>query len=141
MLITSGASCPDASVERVEKGLSHYGGRDVESVLTEFEQITPEARTFEGMKAPKLRGPFRNVRTEPRTFAFKSAICLDSPGMGGAEASREEEVNGTSDGPRAIKFKQGGKRAEGRLARRAEAVRAGRMAALRAVGVAWCFCI
>ena len=37
-LITS-ASCPDASVERVlRKVLSHYGGRDVESVLTEFEQ-------------------------------------------------------------------------------------------------------
>ena len=48
----------------------------------------------------------------------------------------EEEVNGTSYGPRAIKFKQGGKRAEGRLTRRAEAVRAGRMAALRAAGVA-----
>jgi 4-hydroxy-3-methylbut-2-enyl diphosphate reductase len=39
VLITSGASCPDASVERVlRRVLAHYGGRDVESVLTEFER-------------------------------------------------------------------------------------------------------
>ena len=29
------------------------------------------------MKAPKLRGPFRNVRTEPRTFKFKSRHLPD----------------------------------------------------------------
>ena len=89
------------------------------------------------MKAPKLRGPFRNVRTEPRTFAFKSRHLPETrPEWEERKRRVEEEVNGTSDGPRAIKFKQGGKRAEGRLARRAEAVRAGRMAALRAAGVA-----
>ena len=39
VLVTSGASCPDASVERVVRlVLAHYGGRDVDSVLTEFEQ-------------------------------------------------------------------------------------------------------
>ena len=39
VLVTSGASCPDASVERVVRlVLDHYGGRDVDSVLTEFEQ-------------------------------------------------------------------------------------------------------
>ena len=38
VLITSGASCPDASVERVLRlVLDHYGGRDVDAVLTEFE--------------------------------------------------------------------------------------------------------
>ena len=38
VLITSGASCPDASVERVlRRVLDHYGGRDVDAVLTEFE--------------------------------------------------------------------------------------------------------
>jgi 4-hydroxy-3-methylbut-2-enyl diphosphate reductase len=38
VLITSGASCPDASVERVLRlVLGHYGGRDVDAVLTEFE--------------------------------------------------------------------------------------------------------
>ena len=89
------------------------------------------------MKAPKLRGPFRNVRTEPRTFAFKSRHLPETrPEWEERKRRVEEEVNGTSDGPRAIKFKQGGKRAEGRLARRADAVREGRMAALRAAGVA-----
>jgi 4-hydroxy-3-methylbut-2-en-1-yl diphosphate reductase len=39
VLITSGASCPDASVERVlRRVLAHYGGRDVDAVLTEFER-------------------------------------------------------------------------------------------------------
>ena len=42
VLITSGASCPDASVERVLRTiLDHYGGKDVESVLTEFERSQP----------------------------------------------------------------------------------------------------
>ena len=48
----------------------------------------------------------------------------------------EEEVEGASDAPRPIKFRQGGRSAEGRAARRAASIRASRMAALRAGGVA-----
>ena len=44
-------------------------------------------------------------------------------------------MNGTSDGPRAIKFKQGGS-VPRQTGPTGEAVRAGRMAALRAAGVA-----
>ncbi|MAO46762.1 MAG: 4-hydroxy-3-methylbut-2-enyl diphosphate reductase [Crocinitomicaceae bacterium] len=39
ILITSGASCPDASLERVLlKVLAHYSGRDVEDVLKTWEE-------------------------------------------------------------------------------------------------------
>ena len=89
------------------------------------------------MKAPKLRGPFRNVRTEPRTFTFKSRHLPDSrPEWEERKRRGEEEVEGASDAPRPIKFRQGGRSAEGRAARRAASIRASRMAALRAGGVA-----
>ena len=94
-------------------------------------------RTFVFMKAPKLRGPFRNVRTEPRTFDFKSRHLPDSRPEWEARKRRvEEEVHGASEAPRPIKFRQGGRNAEGRAARRAASIRASRMAALRAAGVA-----
>ena len=94
-------------------------------------------RTFGFMKAPKLRGPFRNVRTEPRTFDFKSRHLPDSRPEWEARKRRvEEEVHGASEAPRPIKFRQGGRNAEGRAARRAASIRASRMAALRAAGVA-----
>lgn len=94
-------------------------------------------RTFGFMKAPKLRGPFRNVRTEPRTFDFKSRHLPDSRPEWEARKRRvEEEVHGVSEAPRPIKFRQGGRNAEGRAARRAASIRASRMAALRAAGVA-----
>ena len=90
---------------------------------------------FEFMKAPKLRGPFRNVRTEPRTFTFKSRHLPDSrPEWEERKRRVEEEVEGGSDAPRPIKFRQGGRSAEGRAARRAASIRASRMAALRAGG-------
>lgn len=94
-------------------------------------------RTFGFMKAPKLRGPFRNVRTEPRTFDFKSRHLPESRPEWEARKRRvEEEVHGASEAPRPIKFRQGGRNAEGRAARRAASIRASRMAALRAAGVA-----
>ena len=94
-------------------------------------------RTFGFMKAPKRRGPFRNVRTEPRTFDFKSRHLPDSRPEWEARKRRvEEEVHGASEAPRPIKFRQGGRNAEGRAARRAASIRASRMAALRAAGVA-----
>ena len=94
-------------------------------------------RTFGFMKAPKLRGPFRNVRTEPRTFDFKSRHLPDSRPEWEARKRRvEEEVHGASEAPRPIKFRQGGRNAGGRAARRAASIRASRMAALRAAGVA-----
>ncbi len=62
-------------------------------------------RTFGFMKAPKLRGPFRNVRTEPRTFDFKSRHLPDSRPEWEARKRRvEEEVHGASEAPRPIKL-------------------------------------
>ena len=96
------------------------------------------ARTFGFMKAPKLRGPFRNVRTEPKSFKFKSRHLPEvRPEWEERKRRVEEEVQGTlGDGPRAIKFKHGAGQAQGRAARRVASARAGRMAALRAAGVA-----
>ena len=90
------------------------------------------------MKAPKLRGPFRNVRTEPRTFKFKSRHLPDErPEWEERKRRVEEDLFGASeDVPRPIRFHQGGKSSEGRAARRAESVQASRMAALRAAGIA-----
>ena len=89
------------------------------------------------MNAPNRRGPLRNVRTEPRTFTFKSRHLPDSrPEWEERKRRVEEEVEGASDAPRPIKFRQGGRSAEGRAARRAASIRASRMAALRAGGVA-----
>jgi hypothetical protein len=89
------------------------------------------------MKAPKLRGPFRNVRTEPRSFVFKSRHLSDSrPEWEERKRRVEEEVHGASDAPRPIKFRQGARDSEGRAARRAASIKASRMAALRAAGVA-----
>ena len=88
------------------------------------------------MKAPKLRGPFRNVRTAPRTFSFKSRHLPDvRPEWEQRKRRVEAEVLG-SDAPRTIQFRQGGKDAAGRAARREASIRARRMAALRAAGIA-----
>ena len=89
------------------------------------------------MKAPKLRGPFRNVRTAPRSFSFKSRhLSGVRPEWEERKRRVEEEVLGASDRPRTIKFRQGARDSEGRAARRAASVRAGRMAVVRATLVA-----
>ena len=61
------------------------------------------------MKAPKLRGPFRNVRTEPRLFKFKSRHLPEArPEWEERKRRVEEDVFGASqDAPRPIRFRQG----------------------------------
>jgi hypothetical protein len=89
------------------------------------------------MKAPKLRGPFRNVRTEPRTFVFRSRHLPELRPEWEARKKRvEAEVLGDVDGPRPIRFRQGGKDVGTRAARRATAIRASRVAAFRAAAIA-----
>ena len=89
------------------------------------------------MKAPKLRGPFRNVRTEPRTFVFRSRHLPELRPEWEARKKRvEAEVLGDAAGPRTIRFRQGGKDVGTRAARRAAAIRASRVAALRAAAIA-----
>jgi hypothetical protein len=45
------------------------------------------------MEAPKLRGMFRNVRTKPRSFVFKSRHLSDDPPQWGERKRRiESEV-------------------------------------------------
>ncbi len=95
------------------------------------------SRTFGGMKAPKLRGPFRNVRMQPRTFAFRSRHLPDiKPEWEERKRRVEAEVWGEREGRRTIQFSQGGKGHEGRSARRAASIRAIRTAALRAGAIA-----
>lgn len=89
------------------------------------------------MKAPKLRGPFRNVRSEPRTFVFRSRHLPDvKPEWEERKRRVEAEVLGAREGRRTIQFAKGGKGQEGRAARRAASIRASRMAALRAGAIA-----
>ena len=79
----------------------------------------------------------RNVRTEPRNFTLKSRhLSASRPEWEERKRRVEEEVNGATDAPRPIKFRQGGRSAEGRAARRSASIRASSMAALRAGGVA-----
>ena len=90
------------------------------------------------MKAPATR-PFSERANEPHLLTFKSRHLPDSrPEWEERKRRVEEEVNGVRrDRPRPINLLLGaGRNAEGRAARRAASVRASRMAALRAGGVA-----
>ena len=73
------------------------------------------------MKPPRLPSPFRNVRSTPRNFTFRSSH-VDARAMRWKERKEaiEAEVNGTTGGtPKKLRFRQagatGGER-EGRLA-------------------------
>ena len=89
------------------------------------------------MKAPKLRGPFRNVRTEPRAFSFRSRHLPDArPEWEERKRRVEAEVLGEGDEPRSIQFRKGGRGPSARAARREATIRSRRMAAIRAAGIA-----
>ena len=93
------------------------------------------SRTFEVMQAPKLRGPFRNVRSAPRTFQFRSRHVSDKrPDWEERKRRIEAEVNGVSSSPQPIRF-QSNRPSGSRNERRAATVRSRRMAILRTVGI------
>lgn len=89
------------------------------------------------MEAPKLRSMFRNVRTEPRRFAFRSRHLPDAREEWVERKRRvEAEVFGEplDGGPRGISFRKGkgDEVLSDRAERRRAAIRGARRAALRA---------
>jgi len=68
------------------------------------------------MEAPKLRGMFRNVRTKPRSFVFKSRHLSDDPPQWGERKRRIESEIAMERGQKApsqnmassIRFRKGG---------------------------------
>lgn len=68
------------------------------------------------MEAPKLRGMFRNVRTKPRSFVFKSRHLSDDPPQWGERKRRIEsevamergEVDPDQNMSSSIRFRKGG---------------------------------
>ncbi|MEZ7837567.1 MAG: hypothetical protein QMB09_06705 [Flavobacteriales bacterium] len=68
------------------------------------------------MEAPKLRGMFRNVRTKPRSFVFKSRHLSDDPPQWGERKRRIESEVAMELGERvpeqntasSIRFRKGG---------------------------------
>ena len=93
------------------------------------------SRTFEVMQAPKLRGPFRNVRSAPRTFQFRSRHLSDKRSDWEERKRRiEAEVSGTSSPPKPIRFSSS-RNLGSRNERRAATIRSRRMAIFRTVGI------
>jgi hypothetical protein len=68
------------------------------------------------MEAPKLRGMFRNVRTKPRSFVFKSRHLSDDPPQWGERKRRIESEVAMERGEKvpeqntasSIRFRKGG---------------------------------
>lgn len=95
------------------------------------------------MEAPRLRSMFRNVRTEPRRFAFKSRHLPDGKAEWQERKQRiEQEVLGVDPetGPARIRFRKTGSTsdsaADERRTRRRAAIRDARRAMIRAVLIA-----
>ncbi len=96
------------------------------------------------MEAPKLRSMFRNVRTEPRRFAFRSRHLPDVREEWVERKRRvEAEVLGQplDGGARGISFRKGNAVIDDRAERRRSAIRGARRAALRAalIGIFLCW--
>ena len=96
------------------------------------------------MEAPKLRSMFKNVRTEPRRFAFRSRHLPDVREEWVERKRRvEAEVLGQSldGGGRGISFRKGNGVIDDRAERRRSAIRGARRAALRAalIGIFLCW--
>lgn len=95
------------------------------------------------MEAPRLRSMFRNVRTEPRRFAFKSRHLPDGKAEWQERKQRiEQEVLGVNpeNGPARIRFRKASapsdSAADERRTRRRAAIRDARRAMIRAVLIA-----
>jgi hypothetical protein len=98
------------------------------------------------MEAPKLRSMFRNVRTEPRRFAFKSRHLPDvrEEWVERKRRVEAEVLGGAMDGAeRGISFRRGkgDEVLSDRADRRRMAIRGARRAAVRAalIGVFLCW--
>lgn len=98
------------------------------------------------MEAPKLRSMFRNVRTEPRRFAFRSRHLpqLKEEWVERKRRVESEVLGETMDGnPRGISFRSGHPRGvlSDRDERRKASIQGARRAALRAalIGVFLCW--
>jgi len=96
------------------------------------------------MEAPRLRSMFRNVRTEPRRFEFKSRHLPDSKAEWQERKQRiEQEVLGVEPegGPKRIRFRKSAAisdaAADERRTRRRAAIRDARRAMFRAVVIAF----
>lgn len=95
------------------------------------------------MEAPRLRSMFRNVRTEPKKFVFKSRHLPDTRQEWAERKKRvEQEVWGADadSGPAPIRFRRGGNpletAAEARRMRRESSIRDARKAMIRALIIA-----
>lgn len=96
------------------------------------------------MKAPRLKSMFRNVRTEPRRFEFRSRHLpeLDRRWLERKQKLEEEFMGADSDQKRSIRIRRSGpSNATDRISLKKDRIRASRIAMIRAsviaVGLIW----